>query len=122
MAKSAAAKVQPITEEVGTERATKSILSAWDGWLKCEEFADTMRKTAKEEVERTKATFVEAMALDDDAVTKLNEIEHAWRDWQEAIVNGKNQVKSAREACDNAKAKLSGAVQDARQLVLAFDE
>jgi N-glycosylase/DNA lyase len=121
MAKSAAAaRVQPITEEVGTERAAKDILKAWDGWLEREEWLDKMRKQAKENVERAKATFVEAIASDDDAVTKIQEVTHAWHDWQEAIENGKALVKSAKEACDNAKGKLSGAVQEARQLVLAF--
>lgn len=124
----AKARTKVDSDDLDAAKAAKRIVSRWDAWQKATgELHDVnveIRNRSKAAEECFKAEIEKGIEAGStaQAASKLHSVVGAWQDWQEAIAQGTEERKEAKEKRSKAGKAFERAVEESRQLSLFGDD
>lgn len=108
-------------------KAVTEIVTSYNAW---QDATETLKKVSKDAKSRTDQEFAAVKNAIEDSLPngagaqtvmgKLTTIEHSWQDYQEAVAQGIEERKGAKEAKKAAEKRFERAVKDSSQLALDF--
>lgn len=116
------------SDDLDAAKAAKRIVARWDAWQKATgELHDVnveIRNRNKAAEESFKAEIEKGIEAGNErqAAAKLHDVVSAWQDWQEAVAQGTEERKEAKEKRSKAGKAFERAVEESRQLSLFGDD
>ena len=119
-----AAKGQVDSDDLDSAKAAKRIVARWDAYQKAtgalHDVNVTIRDRNKSAEEKFKVEIEAGIEAGNQAqaAQKLHSVVDAWQGWQEAIAEGVEERKEAKEKRTKAEKAFERAVEESRQLTM----
>lgn len=112
------------SDDLDSAKAAKRIVSRWDAYQKATGALHDVNVTIRERNKAAEESFkteiekgIEA-GNQAQAAQKLHDVVDAWQGWQEAIAEGVEERKEAKEKRTKAEKAFERAVEESRQMTL----